>query len=118
MKRTFIAVALCLFSVSLAYAQDKEKDAAPEYEFTVVKENPISSIKDQHRSGTCWCFSALSFLESEIMRTKGYDDWSPSRIMTELSNMCVLTGISISLQEVPSGMCSMSSATTELCRRK
>ena len=74
MKRTFIAVALCLFSVSLAYAQDKEKDAAPEYEFTVVKENPISSIKDQHRSGTCWCFSALSFLESEIMRTKGYEN--------------------------------------------
>ena len=42
-----------------------------EYEFTTVKENPITSVKNQYRSGTCWCFSALSFVESEILRTKG-----------------------------------------------
>ena len=46
---------------------------APEYEFTTIKENPITSIKNQYRSGTCWCFSALSFVESEILRTKGYE---------------------------------------------
>ena len=45
--------------------------SAQEYEFTTVKENPITSIKNQYRSGTCWCFSALSFIESEILRTKG-----------------------------------------------
>ena len=45
----------------------------PEYEFTTVKENPITSIKNQYRSGTCWCFSALSFFESEILRTKGQE---------------------------------------------
>ena len=45
----------------------------PEYEFTTVKENPITSIKNQYRSGTCWCFSALSFIESEILRTKGVE---------------------------------------------
>ena len=44
-----------------------------EYEFTTVKENPITSIKNQYRSGTCWCFSALSFIESEILRTKGQE---------------------------------------------
>jgi aminopeptidase C len=38
-----------------------------------VKENPITSIKNQYRSGTCWCFSALSFVESEILRTKGIE---------------------------------------------
>ncbi len=43
----------------------------PEYEFTTIKENPITSIKNQYRSGTCWCFSALSFIESEILRQKG-----------------------------------------------
>ena len=74
MKRFFIiALAFLSASVMQAYAQE-QKESAPEYEFTVVKENPISSIKDQHRSGTCWCFSALSFLESEIMRIKGYDN--------------------------------------------
>ena len=53
-----------------AYAQAPK---APEYEFTVVKENPITSIKNQYRSGTCWCYSALSFIESEILRTKGQE---------------------------------------------
>ena len=55
---------------------------APEYEFTTVKENPVTSIKNQYRSGTCWCFSALSFVESEILRTKG--------IETDLSEMFVV----------------------------
>ncbi len=63
-----LAAALVAFSAS---AQEKPK--APEYEFTTVKENPITSIKNQYRSGTCWCFSALSFIESEILRTKGYE---------------------------------------------
>ena len=44
-----------------------------EYEFTKVKENPITSVKNQYRSGTCWCFSAISFIESEILRTKGQE---------------------------------------------
>ena len=44
-----------------------------EYEFTTVNENPITSVKNQYRSGTCWCFSALSFIESEILRTKGQE---------------------------------------------
>ena len=55
---------------------------APEYEFTTVKENPVTSIKNQYRSGTCWCFSALSFIESEILRTKGVE--------TDLSEMFVV----------------------------
>jgi aminopeptidase C len=45
-----------------------------EYEFTVVKENPITSIKNQNRSGTCWCFSGLSFLESEAIRINKIKD--------------------------------------------
>ena len=47
--------------------------SAQEYEFTTVKENPVTSIKNQYRSGPCWCFSALSFIESEILRTKGVE---------------------------------------------
>jgi len=47
--------------------------SAQEYEFTTVKELPVTSIKNQYRSGTCWCFSALSFIESEILRTKGVE---------------------------------------------
>ena len=43
--------------------EDREK-----FEFTVVKENPITSVKNQASTGTCWCFSSLSFIESEAIR--------------------------------------------------
>ena len=42
-----------------------------------MKENPITSIKNQNRSSTCWSFSALGFLESELLRLgKGEYDLS------------------------------------------
>ena len=62
------AAALVLAGNAYAQAPRPEAPKAPEYQFTVVKENPITSIKNQNRSGTCWCFSALSFLESEAIR--------------------------------------------------
>lgn len=39
--------------------------------FTTIKENPITSIKDQNRSGTCWDYSTLSYFESEILKATG-----------------------------------------------
>ena len=69
-KSFTISLAAVLLAMPI-FAQETPK--APEYEFTTVKENPITSIKNQYRSGTCWCFSALSFVESEILRTKGYE---------------------------------------------
>jgi aminopeptidase C len=39
--------------------------------FTVVKELPITSVKNQYRSGTCWDYGTLGFLESEILRRTG-----------------------------------------------
>ena len=68
MKKIALIVLISLWAVAMS-AQDKA--ASPEYEFTTIKENPVTSIKNQYRSGTCWCFSALSFVESEILRTKG-----------------------------------------------
>lgn len=66
-----LGICLCTF----AQAQKKEEAKAPKYEFKTVKENPVSPVKNQFRSGTCWCFSSLSFLESELLRTqkKTYD---------------------------------------------
>ena len=68
MKKIALIVMISLWAVAMS-AQDKA--ASPEYEFITIKENPVTSIKNQYRSGTCWCFSALSFVESEILRTKG-----------------------------------------------
>ena len=36
--------------------------------FTTVIANPVTSIKNQNNSGTCWSYSALAFLESEVLK--------------------------------------------------
>ena len=58
----------------LKEAQLSVKDTAKVdsgFVFTTVDSVAITPVKDQHRSGTCWAFSALGFLESEVLRTKG-----------------------------------------------
>ena len=70
MKKFVLSIALAFVGLG-AFAQE----AAPE--FTVVKENPITSIKNQNRAGTCWCYSSLAFIESELLRMgKGEYDFS------------------------------------------
>lgn len=74
MKRTILFAALGLLSLN-TMAQDTPKEEG--FIFTTVKENPITSVKNQNRSSTCWSFSSLSFLESELLRMgKGEYDLS------------------------------------------
>ncbi len=60
------------------YGQKKEKEQAPEgYQFTIEKSIPATTVKDQHRTGTCWSFATISFIEAELLRTgKGTYDLS------------------------------------------
>ena len=39
--------------------------------FTTVMELPVTSIKNQSKSGTCWDYSTLSFFEAEILKKSG-----------------------------------------------
>ena len=74
MKKSVLIAALGLFSLN-TMAQDAPKEEG--FVFTTVKENPITSIKNQNRSSTCWSFSSLGFLESELLRMgKGEYDLS------------------------------------------
>lgn len=67
-----LLIVLALFSAFVVKAQ---KDTA--YVFTTVKENKITPVKNQNRSGTCWSFSGISFIESELIRMgKGEFDLS------------------------------------------
>ena len=68
--KTLFITAAALMAASSAYAQIQFL-GGPKYEFTTIKELPITPVKNQYKSGTCWCFSALSFIESEILREKG-----------------------------------------------
>lgn len=79
MKKTIIAASLLLAGAwSLtANAQGKEAEKKDGYVFTPVKEVKITPVKNQNRTGTCWCFSTLGFLESELLRMgKGEQDLS------------------------------------------
>ena len=66
MKRFITTLCLCVALVVSASAQEKKG-----YQFTDGKVVKGTSVKNQFRSGTCWCFSALSFLENEIIRAGG-----------------------------------------------
>ena len=67
---TFALVALIAVSASAAKKKAPAKNQNKPV-FTVIKENPITSIKDQNRSGTCWDYSTLSYFEAEILKATG-----------------------------------------------
>lgn len=77
MKKIITMSLAAVFSTAVMAQTTEKKDSinpnAPV--FTVIKENPITSIKNQARSGTCWNYSTLSFFEAEILKKtkKTYD---------------------------------------------
>lgn len=72
MKKFFTLALIALVALG-AQAKDKKekKDDSRKPVFTVIKENKITSIKDQNRSGTCWDYSTISFFEAEILKATG-----------------------------------------------
>lgn len=71
MKKVFLLLLFCYISTHLSAKVEEDVEEVDEevgFVFTTIKESPITSIKNQNQSGTCWCFSALSFFESELIR--------------------------------------------------
>ncbi len=71
MKRLLSLTLVAVIAASANAEDAKDSVNSNKPVFTVIKENKITSIKDQHRSGTCWAYSTLSFFESEILRKTG-----------------------------------------------
>jgi len=70
--KKILTVAFAMLIASGAMAQDNGEKKNPNAPvFTTIKEIPITSVKDQNRSGTCWNFSTLSFFEAEILKATG-----------------------------------------------
>jgi len=67
MKRVAILLVLAVIALGIDAKPQKGKQTEG-FVFTTIKANPITSIKNQNRSGTCWSFSSLGFFESELLR--------------------------------------------------
>ena len=72
------ALAIVTFSVSTVFAQEIiTNKTGSKYVFKTLYDLPGTEVRDQCKTATCWSFSTLSMLESELLRTgKGKHDLS------------------------------------------
>ena len=68
MKKIILAAMAAMLTLNAGAAEKKDGEKDNQPVFTTVKANPITSIKNQNRSGTCWDYSTLSFFEAELLR--------------------------------------------------
>lgn len=72
MKHLFLSLLVAVTAMS-ALADDSQV-VIPDstgFKFTDIKVVPSTDVKDQHKSGTCWCYSTNTFFENEILRKTG-----------------------------------------------
>ena len=72
MKKGLFLVAGAL--VALCAVAEEPKVIIPDstgFKFTDVKVIKTTPVKDQNKSGTCWCYSTNTFFEDEILRKTG-----------------------------------------------
>lgn len=68
MRRYILALSAL---AALGMSAEEKTDSVEGFKFTDVKVVPGTSVKDQNKSGTCWSFSGLGFIENEILRNTG-----------------------------------------------
>ena len=73
MKKLLSILPACILALAACTGPSSNGDASAQEgkTFQTIREIPITSVKNQYRSGTCWDFATLGFLESEILRKTG-----------------------------------------------
>ncbi len=75
MKKKLLPVIGLFLALTLPAQEEVKKEEG--FLFTTIKENPITPVKNQNRSSTCWSYSGIGFLESELLRMgKGEYDFA------------------------------------------
>jgi len=68
-----ILLVAIIANCAVVSAQKNTNVEGSKFEFKEIVRHDASPVESQGRTGTCWSFSALSFLESEIMRVNKTD---------------------------------------------
>ena len=68
---TICAMLLATGAIAQENLQRQASNSTEKKMFTTLKENLITSVKNQYRSGTCWDYATLGYFESEILRKTG-----------------------------------------------
>lgn len=79
MKKILLSAALAAMALGISAQTEPaaKADSIEGFRFTTIDSVGITPVKNQHRSSTCWAFSAIGFLESELLRMgKGEYDLS------------------------------------------
>ena len=71
MKHLLLAACLMGFSLNVMADSKVENPDSTGFKFTETKVIKTTPVKDQNKSGTCWCYSTNSFFENEILRKTG-----------------------------------------------
>ncbi|MCX6555936.1 MAG: aminopeptidase [Candidatus Aminicenantes bacterium] len=64
----WLALLLSMLPGAVAAKSKEGKADKPAYVFKVIGSVKRTPVKNQYRTGTCWCFSTISYLESELLR--------------------------------------------------
>lgn len=68
---TLPGMAVNTYMMAPAEAQAPVHPDSTGFKFTDVKINKTTPVKNQNKSGTCWCFSGTSVLEEDVLRKGG-----------------------------------------------
>jgi bleomycin hydrolase len=84
LKHFGLLLMMAFLAGNFAYSQDKKdnEETKEGYKFTEDIRLKTTPVKNQYRSGTCWSYSTMSFLESELLNSgKGEYDLSEAFII-------------------------------------